>query len=125
MLGFGAVFALLAVFLVWVDVKFSGVIYNSEQAGALATCSSRVSWYCLPSWLSLRRLFGIQVRVGNALHVFRLASFTAAVPLGWLNKSDCPAAQFNTAGRSIGCGLLAVDLVSHWCESPKYSTLAL
>lgn len=34
-LGFGAVFALLAVFLVWVDVKFSGVIYNSEQAGHL------------------------------------------------------------------------------------------
>ncbi|KAK9840778.1 hypothetical protein WJX81_004136 [Elliptochloris bilobata] len=51
-LGFGLVFALLAIFLVWVDVKFSGVIYNSEQ--------------------------------------------------------------FNTAGRSIGAGLLAVDLVSHW-----------
>ena len=30
-LGFGLIFALLAVFLVWVDVKFSGVIYNSEQ----------------------------------------------------------------------------------------------
>lgn len=30
-LGFGVIFALLAVFLVWVDVKFSGVIYNSEQ----------------------------------------------------------------------------------------------
>ncbi len=51
-LGFGAVFAFLAVALVWIDVTFSGVIYNSEQ--------------------------------------------------------------FNTAGRSIGTGLLAVDLVSHW-----------
>ena len=30
-LGFGLIFALLAVFLVWVDIKFSGVIYNSEQ----------------------------------------------------------------------------------------------
>ncbi|BDA49838.1 Urea-proton symporter DUR3 [Coccomyxa sp. Obi] len=49
---FGAIFAFLAVFLVWVDVKFAGAIYNSEQ--------------------------------------------------------------FNTAGRSIGTGLLAVDIVSHW-----------
>ena len=62
---------------------------------------------------------------GHALHIIRLASFPAAVPLGWLTNRDCPAAQFNTAGRSIGCGLLAVDLVSHWCESPKYSTLSL
>jgi len=51
-LGFGVVFAFLAVALVWIDVTFSGVIYNSEQ--------------------------------------------------------------FNTAGRSISTGLLAVDLVSHW-----------
>lgn len=65
MLGFGAVFALLAVFLVWVDVKFSGVIYNSEQAGALVICSSHVSLYCLSSWLSPRRLFGKQVKVGT------------------------------------------------------------
>ena len=49
---FGFIFALLAVFLVWVDIKFSGAVYNSEQ--------------------------------------------------------------FNTAGRSIGAGLLAVDIVSHW-----------
>ena len=28
---FGALFALLAILLVWIDVKFSGVIYNSEQ----------------------------------------------------------------------------------------------
>ena len=28
---FGVLFALLAIFLVWVDVRFSGVIYNSEQ----------------------------------------------------------------------------------------------
>lgn len=40
------------VFQVWVDIKFSGAVYNSEQ--------------------------------------------------------------FNTAGRSIGTGLLAVDVVSHW-----------
>lgn len=49
---FGFIFALLAVFLVWVDIRFSGAVYNSEQ--------------------------------------------------------------FNTAGRSIGTGLLAVDIVSHW-----------
>ncbi|KAK9904775.1 hypothetical protein WJX75_002276 [Coccomyxa subellipsoidea] len=49
---FGFVFALLAIFLVWVDIKFAGAVYNSEQ--------------------------------------------------------------FNTAGRSIGTGLLAVDIVSHW-----------
>ncbi|CAK0787648.1 hypothetical protein CVIRNUC_010870 [Coccomyxa viridis] len=51
-LCFGALFALLAILLVWIDVKFSGVIYNSEQ--------------------------------------------------------------FSTAGRDIGTGLLAVDIVSHW-----------
>ncbi len=49
---FGFIFALLAVALVWVDIKFAGAIYNSEQ--------------------------------------------------------------FNTAGRSIGAGLLAADIVSHW-----------
>ena len=49
---FGFLFALLAVALVWIDIKFAGAIYNSEQ--------------------------------------------------------------FNTAGRSIGMGLLAVDIVSHW-----------
>jgi Na+/proline symporter len=49
---FGFIFALLAVFLVWVDIKFSGAVYNSEQ--------------------------------------------------------------FNCAGGSIGTGLLAVDIVSHW-----------
>ncbi len=64
-LGFGAVFALLAVFLVWVDVKFSGVIYNSEQAGTLIICSSCVSLHWLPSWLSPRLVFGVQVRVGT------------------------------------------------------------
>ncbi|KAK9909531.1 hypothetical protein WJX75_003728 [Coccomyxa subellipsoidea] len=51
-LCFGALFALLAVLLVWVDITYSGAVYNSEQ--------------------------------------------------------------FNTAGRSIGTGLLAVDIVSHW-----------
>ncbi len=49
---FGFIFAILAVALVWVDIKFAGAVYNSEQ--------------------------------------------------------------FNTAGRSIGAGLLAVDIVSHW-----------
>ena len=49
---FGFIFALLAVALVYIDIKFAGAIYNSEQ--------------------------------------------------------------FNTAGRSIGAGLLAVDIVSHW-----------
>ena len=49
---FGGLFALLAVALVWIDIKFAGAIYNSEQ--------------------------------------------------------------FNTAGRSIGPGLLAADIVSHW-----------
>ena len=47
---FGFIFALLAVFLVWVDIKFAGAVYNAEQ--------------------------------------------------------------FNCAGRSIGAGLLAVDIVS-------------
>ena len=46
---FGFLFALLAVFLVWVDIKFAGIVYNAEQ--------------------------------------------------------------FNTAGRNIGTGLLAVDVV--------------
>lgn len=49
---FGFIFALLAVALVYIDIKFRGAIYNNEQ--------------------------------------------------------------FNTAGRSIGAGLLAVDIVSHW-----------
>ena len=31
---FGFVFAVMAVFLVWVDVAFSGVVYNSEQVNA-------------------------------------------------------------------------------------------
>ncbi|KAK9816495.1 hypothetical protein WJX72_001008 [[Myrmecia] bisecta] len=51
-LGFGAFFALFAVLLVWLDIRFSKAKYHSEQ--------------------------------------------------------------FNTAGRTIGVGLLAVDLVSHW-----------
>ena len=34
-LCFGALFALLAILLVWIDVKFSGVIYNSEQVQPL------------------------------------------------------------------------------------------
>ena len=33
---FGALFALLAILLVWIDVKFSGVIYNSEQVRPLS-----------------------------------------------------------------------------------------
>ena len=36
---FGALFALLAIVLVWIDVKFSGVVYNSEQARTACKCN--------------------------------------------------------------------------------------
>ena len=50
-LGFGLVFALLAIFLVWVDIKFSGVIYNSEQVcpGGSGACTGA----CMPVSYSL------------------------------------------------------------------------
>lgn len=38
-LCFGALFALLAIVLVWIDVKFSGVVYNSEQVSIACKCN--------------------------------------------------------------------------------------
>ena len=38
-LCFGALFALLAIVLVWIDVKFSGVVYNSEQVRMACKCN--------------------------------------------------------------------------------------
>jgi hypothetical protein len=37
-LCFGALFALLAIVLVWIDVRFSGVVYNSEQVRLACRC---------------------------------------------------------------------------------------
>lgn len=36
-LCFGALFALLAVLLVWIDVTFSGAVYNSEQVCTISS----------------------------------------------------------------------------------------
>ena len=45
-LCFGALFALLAILLVWIDVKFSGVIYNSEQVQRLSALPHPVLFTC-------------------------------------------------------------------------------
>ena len=45
-LCFGALFALLAILLVWIDVKFSGVIYNSEQVQPLSALPHPVLFTC-------------------------------------------------------------------------------
>ena len=39
---FGVLFALLAIILVWVDVRFSGVIYNSEQVRPKPTACTQL-----------------------------------------------------------------------------------
>ena len=45
-LCFGALFALLAILLVWIDVKFSGVIYNSEQVWPSSASRFSLSFAC-------------------------------------------------------------------------------
>lgn len=57
-LGFGLVFALLAVFLVWVDIKFSGVIYNSEQVCPEGAAARMLA--CVPCRAALHSQFAVR-----------------------------------------------------------------
>ena len=97
--GFSAFFAVLAYVLQWADLKFSVGHYDSEQVRS--SCHNDAK-YC---YQQVARFF---------VFCWRQELFQSTSTCSTLCTERGCAFQFNTAGRNVGAGLIAVDVVSHW-----------